>query len=136
MVLLVVKWYNILLYSDRCTAAEWTLRHWHRTSAVQCCHLQPLINKMIPIYFDDPKLPDDMHCVSQIFISDKAGKNVRKRNLNIIRRTHSSIDCLSTLPSSLSFSASMGNPNSTFHICRGNLTTLKPIVASGFMLLD
>ncbi|OAX40771.1 hypothetical protein K503DRAFT_855101 [Rhizopogon vinicolor AM-OR11-026] len=85
--------------SDRCTAAEWTLRHWHRTSAVQCCHLQPLIDKMIPIYFDDPTLgTDDMDRVSQIFISDKAGKYSSERDLGFISRTHPSIDCLSPLP--------------------------------------
>ncbi|KAG1777972.1 hypothetical protein EV702DRAFT_1196772 [Suillus placidus] len=61
---------------SRCDAQEWTLRHWHRTSAVQCCPLQPLVDKMIPIYFDDPALgSEDMKRVSQIFISDKAGKN-------------------------------------------------------------
>jgi hypothetical protein len=31
--------------SATCSAEEWTLRHWHRTSAVQCCHLQPLVDK-------------------------------------------------------------------------------------------
>ncbi|KAG2336290.1 hypothetical protein BDR05DRAFT_1006008 [Suillus weaverae] len=35
--------------SARCTAKELTLQHWHRTSAVQCCHLQPLVDKMILI---------------------------------------------------------------------------------------
>ena len=30
---------------------QWTLRHWQRTSGVQCCHQQPLIDKVIPIYF-------------------------------------------------------------------------------------
>ncbi|KAI9566680.1 hypothetical protein HD554DRAFT_2040055 [Boletus coccyginus] len=30
---------------------QWTLRHWQRTSAVQCCHQQPVIDKAIPIYF-------------------------------------------------------------------------------------
>ncbi|KAG1775166.1 hypothetical protein EV702DRAFT_449659 [Suillus placidus] len=60
---------------SRCDGQEWTLRHWHRTSAVQCCQLQPLVDKMIPIYFDDPALGSEgTERVSQIFISDKAGK--------------------------------------------------------------
>ncbi|KAG2095463.1 uncharacterized protein F5147DRAFT_718410 [Suillus discolor] len=85
--------------SARCSAKEWTLRHWHRTSAVQCCHLQPLVDKMIPIYFDDPALgSDDLNRVSQIFISDKAGKNRHEHDLWSVTRTHDSIQCLSNLP--------------------------------------
>ncbi|KAH7884825.1 hypothetical protein F5I97DRAFT_1929649 [Phlebopus sp. FC_14] len=38
------------------------------TSAVQCCHTQPLIDKVIPIYFDD----NESCRVSHIYISDKA----------------------------------------------------------------
>ncbi|KAG2116781.1 hypothetical protein DEU56DRAFT_905154 [Suillus clintonianus] len=85
--------------SDMSSAKEWTLRHWVRTSAVQCCDLQPLVDKMIPIYFDDPTLDsDDLKRVSQIFISDKAGKNPNARELAAITRKHDSIRCLSTLP--------------------------------------
>ncbi|KAG2047170.1 hypothetical protein BDR06DRAFT_964261 [Suillus hirtellus] len=85
--------------SARCSSEEWTLRHWHRTSAVQCCHLQPLVDKMIPIYFDDPDLgPEDLNRVSQIFISDKAGKNRHEYDLGLVTRTHDSIQCLSNLP--------------------------------------
>ncbi|KAG1831604.1 hypothetical protein EV424DRAFT_160503 [Suillus variegatus] len=85
--------------SARCSAEEWTLRHWHRTSAVQCCHLQPLVDKMIPIYFDDPALgSEDLNRVSQIFISDKAGKNCHEHDLGLVTRTHDSIQCLSNLP--------------------------------------
>ncbi|KAG2116779.1 hypothetical protein DEU56DRAFT_984909 [Suillus clintonianus] len=81
------------------SAEEWTLRHWVRTSAVQCCHLQPLVDKMIPIYFDDPTLgSDDVQRVSQIFISDKAGKNPNARDLGVMMRKHDSIKCLSALP--------------------------------------
>ncbi|KAG1809295.1 uncharacterized protein BJ212DRAFT_602435 [Suillus subaureus] len=84
---------------SKCDAQEWTLRHWHRTSAVQCCHLQPLVDKMIPIYFDDPALgPDDEKRVSQIFISDKAGKRRHVQELSHITRGHETIDCQSVLP--------------------------------------
>ncbi|KAI6042757.1 hypothetical protein EDC04DRAFT_881013 [Pisolithus marmoratus] len=38
---------------DRLDGNEWTLRHWHRTSAVQCCYNQPFVDKMIPVYFKD-----------------------------------------------------------------------------------
>ncbi|KAG1801836.1 hypothetical protein EV424DRAFT_1559220 [Suillus variegatus] len=85
--------------SLRCSAEEWTLRHWHRTSAVQCCHLQPLVDKMIPIYFDDPDLgSEDLNRVSQIFISNKAGKKCHEHDLGLVTRTHDSIQCLSNLP--------------------------------------
>ncbi|KAG1732293.1 hypothetical protein EDB19DRAFT_1912133 [Suillus lakei] len=71
--------------SARCNAQEWTLRHWHRTSAVQCCHLQPLVDKMIPIYFDDPALgSNDADRMSQMFVSDKAGKNCNESTLAFI----------------------------------------------------
>jgi len=54
---------------------------------------------MIPIYFDDPILGcEDIRRVSQIFISDKAGKNSNQRDLGFITRTHPSINCLSPLP--------------------------------------
>ncbi|KAG2141361.1 hypothetical protein DEU56DRAFT_979858 [Suillus clintonianus] len=80
-------------------AEEWTLRHWVRTSAVLCCDLQPLVDKMIPIYFDDPTLgSDDLKRVSQIFISDKAGKNPIARELGANTRKHDTIRCSSTLP--------------------------------------
>lgn len=90
---------NVDSSSARCDSKEWTLRHWHRTSAVQCCHLQPLVDKMIPIYFDDPALgSNDVDRVSQIFISDKAGKTSNERDLGFITRKHGSIQCLSELP--------------------------------------
>jgi len=54
---------------------------------------------MIPIYFDDPNLGcEDIKRVSQIFISDKAGKNCNQRDLGFITRSHFSIDCSSSLP--------------------------------------
>ncbi|KAG1762193.1 hypothetical protein EDD22DRAFT_892969 [Suillus occidentalis] len=85
--------------STRCSAEEWTLRHWHRTSAVQCCHLQPLVDKMIPIYFDDPALgSEDINRVSQMFISDTAGKNCNVQELGYNTRKHDAIQCLSDLP--------------------------------------
>ncbi|KAI6107521.1 hypothetical protein EDD16DRAFT_1898820 [Pisolithus croceorrhizus] len=85
-------------------ADEWTLRHWHRTSAVQCCHAQPLVDKMIPIYFKETirscqKHPrEDRSRVSQIFISDKARSSANKKDLKNITRHHESIDCHSSLP--------------------------------------
>lgn len=90
---------NVESSSARCDSKEWTLRHWHRTSAVQCCHLQPLVDKMIPIYFDDLTLgSNDVDRVSQMFISDKAGKTSSELDLGFITRKHGSIQCLSELP--------------------------------------
>ncbi|KAH7919076.1 hypothetical protein BV22DRAFT_1134113 [Leucogyrophana mollusca] len=83
----------------RKSAEDWTLRHWHRTSAVQCCHGQPHVDKMIPIFFDDPSSGDrDEDRMSQLFISDKAGKKASKAALNVIQRSHSSIECVTKLP--------------------------------------
>jgi hypothetical protein len=54
---------------------------------------------MIPIYFDDPALSsNDVDRVSQMFISDKAGKTSSERDLGFITRKHGSIQCLSELP--------------------------------------
>ncbi|KAG2114169.1 uncharacterized protein F5147DRAFT_678222 [Suillus discolor] len=87
------------LGSARCDPDEWTLRHWHRTSAVQCCPLQPLVDKMIPIYFDDPSLGSDLKRMSQIFISDKVGRisNIGDPGHDTTR-AHYSIECQSDLP--------------------------------------
>ncbi|KAI6160278.1 hypothetical protein EDD17DRAFT_1510588 [Pisolithus thermaeus] len=84
---------------DQLPADEWTLRHWHRTSAVQCCHGQPLVDKMIPTYFkdNDPSCRD-LSRVSQIFISDKARRSPNKKDLSDIIRNHDSINCGSSRP--------------------------------------
>ncbi|KAH7905770.1 hypothetical protein BJ138DRAFT_1130306 [Hygrophoropsis aurantiaca] len=85
--------------------ANWALRHWLRTSAVQCCHGQPAIDKMIPIFFDPAKTNldghgknkmsnktkqnsdgDDGSYMSHLFISDKAGENDSRSDLNYIQR--------------------------------------------------
>ncbi|KAG9308729.1 hypothetical protein JVU11DRAFT_11514 [Chiua virens] len=60
---------------------EWTLRHWMRTSAVQCCHQQPRIDKVIPIYFkgEHDKASAELQ-MSQIFISDKARESTDSKN--------------------------------------------------------
>jgi len=55
--------------------------------------------QMIPIYFEDPALgSDDLNRVSQMFISDKAGKNRNEEGLGFVTRKHDSIQCLSNLP--------------------------------------
>lgn len=91
-----------ILYADeQCSAQEWTLRHWQRTSAVQCWHNQPLVDKMIPIYFNDPSIgSSEFDRVSQIFIQDKARKtsDSGSRDLYSIARSHASINCPSKLP--------------------------------------
>ena len=70
---------------------DWTLCHWERTSAVQCCHGQALIDKVIPMYFK-PQNGVDQVGMSQIFISDKAGaSSAHHHDLYYIRRNHPSI---------------------------------------------
>ncbi|KAF9234793.1 hypothetical protein BU15DRAFT_65422 [Melanogaster broomeanus] len=78
---------------DQLDIKQWTLRHWHRTSAVQCCHNQPSIDKVIPIYFKSPDLAgrDEDH-VSQILICDKSqGQTGFADTLDKILRTNNSI---------------------------------------------
>ncbi|KAH7890575.1 hypothetical protein F5I97DRAFT_1836558 [Phlebopus sp. FC_14] len=78
---------------------EWTLRHWCRTSAVQCCHGQPVVDKMIPIFFDETPASAGTHpntdVMSQIFISDK---NREKHVTATATRKDKSINCLSSRP--------------------------------------
>lgn len=71
---------------------EWTLRHWMRTSAVQCCHQQPRIDKVIPIYFEGEHDRGSAESqMSQIFISDKARESTSsKTTLNYITRDNTS----------------------------------------------
>ncbi|KAH7903157.1 hypothetical protein BJ138DRAFT_1168488 [Hygrophoropsis aurantiaca] len=77
---------------------DWTLRHYVRSSAAQCCFLQPLVDKMIPILFNDDKAQDS-DCVSQMFISDKAGKSKHnKDSLHDITRDDVSINCRNERP--------------------------------------
>ncbi|KAH7904368.1 hypothetical protein BJ138DRAFT_1119485 [Hygrophoropsis aurantiaca] len=72
---------------------DWTLRHYLRTSSVQCCQFQPLVDKMIPILFNDNEARDS-DCVSRLFISDNTSKTKPNRgSLHDVRRTHPSIRC-------------------------------------------
>ncbi|KAI9462598.1 hypothetical protein HD554DRAFT_2330393 [Boletus coccyginus] len=72
---------------------QWTLRHWQRTSAVQCCHQQPVIDKAIPIYFKGgPEGASAESRMSQIFISDKARRSTdSKKALHGITRRHENL---------------------------------------------
>ena len=74
----------------------WTLRHWQRTSALQCCHNQHAVDKMIPIYFKPKDGSSEPGRVSQIFISDKAQSSQNKLALEKIDREDSTIDCASS----------------------------------------
>lgn len=72
-----------------------TQRLWQRTSALQCCHLQPRVDKMIPIYFTDKDneagTASDTSQMSQIFVSDRARERSSEGSLHDITRTHDSI---------------------------------------------
>ncbi|KAH7906209.1 hypothetical protein BJ138DRAFT_1163149 [Hygrophoropsis aurantiaca] len=77
---------------------DWTLRHYLRTSAVQCCYFQPLVDKMIPILFNDNEAQDS-DCVSQLFISDKTSKTKSsKDSLYLMARDNVSINCHNERP--------------------------------------
>ena len=62
---------------------EWTESLWARTSAVQCCHNQPAIDKVIPMYF---KSEPRENAMSHILISDKAHDKPQLNTLNNITR--------------------------------------------------
>ncbi|KAH7904560.1 hypothetical protein BJ138DRAFT_1166310 [Hygrophoropsis aurantiaca] len=77
---------------------DWTLRHYLRTSAVQCCYFQPLVDKMIPILFNDNEAQDS-DCVSQLFISDKTDRTKSsKDSLYHMARDNVSINCHNERP--------------------------------------
>ena len=100
-----------------CSLYKWTRRHWQRTSAVQCCHQQPLIDKVIPIYFrGGPETASAESRMSHIFISDKARKSTNSRNvLHDITRRHENMSGSAsdsgTLPY-IAILADLGQPNS------------------------
>ncbi|KAG9318913.1 hypothetical protein JVU11DRAFT_1024 [Chiua virens] len=96
----------------------WTQRHWQRTSAVQCSHQQPLIDKVIPIYFKDAGNRRVKSQMSQILISDKAResksskqalRNIKRRDKSI-RSKHSPKD--SDLPPYIAILADLGQRSS------------------------
>ncbi|KAF8606153.1 hypothetical protein BDV93DRAFT_362270 [Ceratobasidium sp. AG-I] len=79
-------------------ASDWTLRHWCRTSAVQGCRDQPLIDKVITMYYYDPTLEQTTpHRVSHILVSDRAQKEHGKSDLPSITRL-GSIGCSTSEP--------------------------------------
>ena len=84
------KFLNLISITIAYSIEEWTLCHWERTSAVQCCHNQPLIDQVIPMYFK-PQKAGDPAGMSQILISDKAITSSAYASLFDIRRDHSSI---------------------------------------------
>lgn len=71
---------------------EWLARHWSRTCAVQCCHDQPMIDKLIPMYklgAQQEQKPGNAaepyaDRVSYILISDRARVDPTKSHLNSI----------------------------------------------------
>lgn len=66
-------------------SSVWTLRHWCRTSAVQGCHDQSLIDKIIPMYFHDPELEETGPIrLSHILISDRARESGIESSLSSI----------------------------------------------------
>ncbi|KAG9318017.1 hypothetical protein JVU11DRAFT_80 [Chiua virens] len=67
---------------------DWTASHWVRTSAIQCCHRQPAIDKVIPMYF---KSGFNHQGISHIFISDKARNRSQRPSLGKIKRGHEGI---------------------------------------------
>ena len=76
----------------------WTLRHWQRTSALQCCHNQPVVDKVIPIYFKPEAGSSEPGRVSQIFISGKAQSRSNQSQLRHIKRRDPTIKCDSSVP--------------------------------------
>ncbi|KAH7881912.1 hypothetical protein F5I97DRAFT_1991629 [Phlebopus sp. FC_14] len=91
--------------------SEWTLRHLCRSSAVQCCHTQPLVDKVIPIYFDGAgKLEGPSH----IYISDKAKESSNQSLLSSITPRALGINDMA-LPY-IAILLDMGRPKSEFTV--------------------
>lgn len=80
-----------------------------KKNVLQCCHNQPLIDKIITILFTSKD--DFIQVVSQMFISDKAQQGSSHSNLNYI--THKKINCLSN-QSYIIILVDLGLPKSTF----------------------
>ena len=76
---------------------EWILRLWQRTSAIQCCHGQSMIDAMIPIYYDCPELPLAER-FSLCCISAKLTKGSNQNALRGIQQEDPSIDYSSGQP--------------------------------------
>ena len=56
---------------------EWTECLWARTSAVQCCHNQPAIDKVIPLYFkSEPRKNAMSHILIPDGVRDKSQRNI------------------------------------------------------------
>ena len=60
----------------------WTVFHWQRTSAIQCCPHQPLVDQMIPIYFKEPSATGVAvkERASQIFVHNEALKYTHSKD--------------------------------------------------------
>ncbi|KAF8606195.1 hypothetical protein BDV93DRAFT_604711 [Ceratobasidium sp. AG-I] len=68
--------------------SEWTLRHWCRTSAVQGCHNQPKIDKVIPMYYYDLESSQtEPYRLSHILVSDRARDVHSQSDLSSITAT-------------------------------------------------
>ncbi|KAF8338651.1 hypothetical protein F5887DRAFT_505813 [Amanita rubescens] len=73
------------------------IRLWQRTSALQCCPRQGVVNAMIPMYFDLADLPLSQR-MSEIFISVGNTKRSNRHRMDTVQREGASIDCSSDLP--------------------------------------
>lgn len=84
--------------SSHLMSSEWTLRHWCRTSAVQGCPDQPMIDQLIPMFYYDPAAEQTVpHRVSHILVLDRVqGENGRSDLLSIT--TRGSIGCSTSEP--------------------------------------
>ncbi|KAG9313098.1 hypothetical protein JVU11DRAFT_6543 [Chiua virens] len=75
-------------HEEQLSIDDWTASHWVRTGAIQCCHQQPAIDKVIPMYF---KPGFNHQGISHIFISDKARNRSQRPSLGKIKRGHEGI---------------------------------------------
>jgi hypothetical protein len=65
--------------------ADFIKRCWYRSSAVQCCRSQPLVDKVIPICYLDPhEARPTLPRFSQILISDRVRKRPTEGDLDFI----------------------------------------------------
>ena len=95
---------------------EWTKSLWTRTSAIQCCHNQPEIDKVIPIYFMSNARGSRM---SPILISNKARDRPQKKLLGKITRKHDNIAPNYNGPPYIVILADLGVPSSSLTVKDG-----------------
>lgn len=75
------------------------VRDFYVVTSIAISHVSRILDEGRSDFLYDPDVDsEDINCVSQMFISEKAGKNCNEQSLGRITRNHDLIQCLSNLP--------------------------------------